>query len=103
MSNSTPTLIDLRHHYETIIAQSEYQSTQAKAQLAHIDALMEHGRLQTQETPLLETVAIAAGKPKRPGRKPEPTKEPKPQPEPVALLWRPKPPQQSHSQGGSQR
>jgi hypothetical protein len=28
--------------------------------------------------------SAAAGKPKRPGRKPEPTKEPKPQPEPVA-------------------
>jgi hypothetical protein len=59
MTNSTPTLLDLRHHYETIIAQSEYQVSQAKEQLAHIDALLENGLLQPEEFPLLETAAIA--------------------------------------------
>jgi lipoprotein-anchoring transpeptidase ErfK/SrfK len=60
MSNSTPTLLDLRHHYATIIAQSEYQSTQAKEQLAHIDALLENELPQPEAFPLLETAAIAS-------------------------------------------
>jgi hypothetical protein len=60
MTNSTPTLIDLRHYYETIIAQSEYQSTQAKEQLAHIDALLENQLPQPEAFPLLEAAAIAS-------------------------------------------
>jgi hypothetical protein len=60
MTNSTPTLIDLRHHYATIIAQSEYQSTQAKEQLAHLDALLENELPQPKAFPLLETAVIAS-------------------------------------------
>jgi uncharacterized protein YqcC (DUF446 family) len=58
MSQPTPNLIELRHHYESIIAQSEYQVSQAKAQLAHIDALLVNGLLQVQALPPLKT-AIA--------------------------------------------
>jgi hypothetical protein len=46
MSYSTATLIELRHHYETIIAQAQSQASQAKEQLAHIDALLLNGLLQ---------------------------------------------------------
>jgi hypothetical protein len=60
MSNSTPTLIELRQHYETIIAQSEYQATQAKEQLAHLDALLENQLPQPEVFPLLEAIAIAS-------------------------------------------
>jgi hypothetical protein len=60
MSNSTSTLIDLRHHYEIIIAQSEYQAAQAKEQLAHINAQLENGLLQPEAVPLLETTEIAS-------------------------------------------
>jgi hypothetical protein len=58
MSQPTPNLIELRHHYENVIAQSEYQVSQAKAQLAHIDALLVNGLLQVQALPPLKT-AIA--------------------------------------------
>jgi hypothetical protein len=50
MSNFTPTLIELRHHYETIIAQSDYQVTQAREQIAHIDALLLNDLLQGEQT-----------------------------------------------------
>ncbi|MCG9891654.1 MAG: hypothetical protein MH252_11325 [Thermosynechococcaceae cyanobacterium MS004] len=55
MSNPTATLIELRRHYEQIIAQAEYQTTQAKAQLEHIDALLLNGILQ-RETPTLDAI-----------------------------------------------
>ncbi|MCG9892225.1 MAG: hypothetical protein MH252_14265 [Thermosynechococcaceae cyanobacterium MS004] len=54
MSNTTTALIELRRHYEGIIAQAEYQSAQAKAQLEHIDALLVSGLLQAQEAPTLK-------------------------------------------------
>jgi hypothetical protein len=62
MSYSTPNLIELRHHYETIVAQSQYQASQAKAQLEHIDALLVNGLLQAQVLPPLE-MAIAPSEP----------------------------------------
>jgi hypothetical protein len=55
MSHSTSNLIELRQHYQTIVVQSEYQASQAKAQLAHIDALLVNGLLQTQALPPLKT------------------------------------------------
>ncbi len=58
MSNSTSNLIELRQHYQNIVVQYEYQASQAKAQLAHIDALLVNGILQAQEFPPLKT-AIA--------------------------------------------
>jgi hypothetical protein len=57
MSNSTPNLIELRHHYENIIAQSEYQAAQAKEQLAHIDALLLNGLLQGETQTLTAVIA----------------------------------------------
>jgi hypothetical protein len=56
MSHSPSNLIELRHHYEAIIAQSQYQASQAKEQLAHIDALLVNGLLQTQALPSLPKV-----------------------------------------------
>jgi hypothetical protein len=58
MSHPTSNLIELRHHYQNIVAQSEYQVSQAKMQLAHIDALLVNGLLQAQELPTIEA-AIA--------------------------------------------
>jgi hypothetical protein len=49
MSNPTTPLIELRHHYQNIIEQAEYQVTQAKSQIEHIDALLLNGLLQAQE------------------------------------------------------
>lgn len=46
MSKTTTALIELRRHYEQIVAQSEYQAAQASAQLEHIDALLVNGLLQ---------------------------------------------------------
>jgi hypothetical protein len=66
MSNSTPNLIGLRRHYETIIAQSQYQAAQAKEQLLHIDALLMNGILQAQELPVLETTIAPTLKPVSP-------------------------------------
>jgi hypothetical protein len=63
MINSTPNLIELRHHYESIIAQSQYQAAQAKEQLAHIDALLVNGILQAQELPAVEIAAFAPSEP----------------------------------------
>jgi hypothetical protein len=63
MTHSTPTLIELRRHYETVIAQSQSQAAQAKEQLAHIDALLVNGILQAQELPLLETTIAPTLKP----------------------------------------
>jgi hypothetical protein len=54
MSNPTTPLIELRHHYQNIIAQSEYQATQAKAQIEHIDALLVNGLIQVQEPAVLK-------------------------------------------------
>ncbi|MCG9890320.1 MAG: hypothetical protein MH252_04525, partial [Thermosynechococcaceae cyanobacterium MS004] len=67
MSNTTTALIELRRHYEGIIAQAEYQSAQAKDQLEHIDALLVNGLLlngllQAQESPALN-LAIAPSAP----------------------------------------
>jgi hypothetical protein len=62
MSHSPSNLIELRHHYETIIAQSQYQASQAKEQLAHIDALLVNGLLQAQALPPLPKV-IAPSEP----------------------------------------
>jgi hypothetical protein len=52
MSNTTDALIELRRHYEQIIAQSEFQVTQASAQLKRIDALLVDGLLQGDTPPL---------------------------------------------------
>jgi hypothetical protein len=54
MSNPTTPLIELRHHYQNIIAQAEYQVTQAKSQIEHIDALLLDGLLQAQEPNVLK-------------------------------------------------
>jgi hypothetical protein len=48
MRNPTSDLIELRHYYENLVAQSESQATQAKAQIEHIDALLVNTLLQTQ-------------------------------------------------------
>jgi hypothetical protein len=58
MSNPTTPLIELRHHYQNIIAQAEYQVTQAKSQIEHIDALLVNGLLQSQETNVLKANVI---------------------------------------------
>jgi hypothetical protein len=66
MTNSTLNLIELRHRYETIIAQSEDKAMQAKEQLAQIDALLVNGILQSQESPVLETTIAPTLKPASP-------------------------------------
>jgi hypothetical protein len=53
MSNPTTALIELRHHYESVVAQAESQVAEATAQLKHIDALLLNGVLQGQESPAL--------------------------------------------------
>jgi hypothetical protein len=58
MSNPTTPLIELRHHYQDIIAQAEYQVTQAKSQIEHIDALLVNGLLQAQEPTVLKAGVI---------------------------------------------
>jgi hypothetical protein len=57
MSHSTANLIELRHHYETIIAQSQHQADQAKEQLVHIDALLLNGLLQGEMQTLTTVIA----------------------------------------------
>ncbi len=57
MNHSAPNLIELRHHYETLIAQLEYQSDQAKEQLVHIDALLLNGLLQGEMQTLTTVIA----------------------------------------------
>ncbi len=54
MINSTLNLIELRRHYENLVAQSHSQAAQAKEQLAHIDALLVDGLLQAQESPVFK-------------------------------------------------
>lgn len=56
MSNITTTLIDLRHHYTSIVAQSKYKAAQAKAQLAHIDALLSESSVQAKTLSLISVV-----------------------------------------------
>jgi hypothetical protein len=58
MSNPTTPLVELRHHYQSIIAQAEYQLTQAKSQIEHIDALLVNGLLQAQEPTVLKADVI---------------------------------------------
>jgi hypothetical protein len=58
MSNPTTPLIELRHHYQNMIAQAEYQVTQAKSQIEHIDALLVNGLLQSQEPAVLKADVI---------------------------------------------
>jgi hypothetical protein len=53
MSNPTTALIELRHHYESVIAQSESRLAEATAQLKHIDTLLLNRVLQGQESPAL--------------------------------------------------
>jgi hypothetical protein len=48
MRNPTSDLIELRHYYEGLVAQSESQATQAREQIGHIDALLVNTLLQTQ-------------------------------------------------------
>jgi hypothetical protein len=48
MRNPTSDLIELRHYYENLVAQSESQATQAKAQIEHIDALLVNTLIQSQ-------------------------------------------------------
>jgi hypothetical protein len=60
MTNSTHnlnSLIELRQHYENIIAQSQHQADQAKEQLAHIDALLLNGLLQGEMQTLTAVIA----------------------------------------------
>jgi hypothetical protein len=59
MSNPTTALIELRRHYEQVVAQSERQLTLASAQLKQIDALLLNGVLQGQELSTLKTLNIA--------------------------------------------
>jgi hypothetical protein len=49
MRNPTSELIELRHYYENLVAQSESQATQARAQIEHIDALLVNSLLQAQQ------------------------------------------------------
>jgi hypothetical protein len=58
MSNPTTPLIELRHHYQNMIAQAEYQVTQAKSQIEHIDALLVNDLLQAQESTVLKADLI---------------------------------------------
>jgi hypothetical protein len=48
MRNPTSDLIELRHYYENLVAQSESQAIQARVQIEHIDALLVNSLLQTQ-------------------------------------------------------
>jgi hypothetical protein len=50
MRNPTSDLIELRHYYEGLVAQSESQATQAREQIGHIDALLVNTLLQGQVT-----------------------------------------------------
>jgi hypothetical protein len=59
MSNPATTLIELRRHYESVVAQAEFQLAEATAQLKHIDALLLNGVLQGQELPALKTLNIS--------------------------------------------
>ncbi|MCG9890791.1 MAG: hypothetical protein MH252_06930 [Thermosynechococcaceae cyanobacterium MS004] len=79
MSNTTTALIELRRHYEGIIAQAEYQSAQASAQLEHIDALLVNGLLQAQEAPALK-LAIASPAPQAIAPSPAPAIAPAAEP-----------------------
>lgn len=51
MKNPTATLIELRNHYQTIVAQSELQATEARTQIEHIDSLLVNVLVQSQEMP----------------------------------------------------
>jgi hypothetical protein len=57
MSHPTANLINLRQHYESIIAQCQSQASQAKEQLAHIDALLLNGLLQGAMQTLTAVIA----------------------------------------------
>jgi hypothetical protein len=58
MSNPTTALIELRHHYESVVAQSESRLAEATAQLKHIDALLLNGILEGRELPALKTLEV---------------------------------------------
>jgi hypothetical protein len=58
MNNPTTPLIELRHHYQNVIAQAEYQVTQAKSHIEHIDALLLNGLLQAQEPNVLKADVV---------------------------------------------
>jgi hypothetical protein len=47
MKDLTATLIELRKHYQSIVTQSEQQAAEAKTQIAHLDALLVNGVMQS--------------------------------------------------------
>ncbi len=57
MSNAIPIFIELRNHYQNLVEQSEHQAAEAKAQLAHVEALLLNDLLQAHSSPTLETKA----------------------------------------------
>jgi hypothetical protein len=77
MRNPTLDLIELRHYYENIVAQSESQSTQAKEQIKHIDALLVNSLLQAQE-PITRRADLLDDLPVRAAITPAPEADPKP-------------------------
>jgi hypothetical protein len=84
MSHPNPNLIELRHQYESVIAQSKDQLAQASAQLEYIDALLVNGLLQGvtptlkegMEPDLLEIAAIQKPVPETMGSPATKTKAP---------------------------
>jgi hypothetical protein len=97
MSHPTANLIELRQHYENIVAQAQSQASQAKEQLAHIDALflnvLLQGEMQTltaviaPEQPALATALELdeAGEDSRSQAKPSPAREAKDTPVPELI------------------
>ncbi|MGA7955310.1 MAG: hypothetical protein WCA07_17500 [Gloeobacterales cyanobacterium] len=110
MSNPTVVLLELRQHYQSILAQSESQAVQAKAHLAHVEALLLDGLLQElpapettiapSELPSLPALALTAVPPTAaiavaPTSAPKPSRLPKakaaPEPAPVSGKRSPRP------------
>jgi hypothetical protein len=63
MKNPTAALIDLRNHYQNIVAQSELQATEARVQIEHIDSLLVNVFVQSQEIPTQNVVVASSALP----------------------------------------
>jgi hypothetical protein len=59
MNDSTATLVELRKYYQRIVAQAELSAADANNQIAHIDALLVNGLMESH----VPTVAIALSEP----------------------------------------
>ncbi|HEY9827254.1 MAG TPA: hypothetical protein V6D19_17590 [Stenomitos sp.] len=70
MTNPITTLIELRRYYEGMIAQSEQQATEAKAQIVHIDALLLDVFVQSQSGVNSVPTATLSSVPVRPALNP---------------------------------